>query len=126
MSAAGTGMSMFGQLEQGKSDKRMAEFNARQQEAEAANVELESKEATRRGRRENERILGSQRAAAAKSGKPVGGHGRECGIVGNGCSGREKGGNYESEPITDRRTAYDCRREGSKKGFQDQSILNPS
>jgi hypothetical protein len=68
MSAAGTGMSVFGQLQQGKSDKRVAEFNARQQEAEAANVELESRESTRRGRRENERILGSQKAAAAKSG----------------------------------------------------------
>ena len=81
MSAAGIGaatsiigglISAYGQYQQGQMDRRVAELNARQLDSENARIGLEAQETKRRRRRLNERILGSQKAAIAKSGVAMG------------------------------------------------------
>jgi hypothetical protein len=67
-SVAGAGISAYGQVQAGKSAKRAAEFNAKQRELDAAGAELESREATRRLRDRNEKLLSRQRARIGKSG----------------------------------------------------------
>lgn len=66
--AAGTGISVYGQMQQAKTAQRISEFNARQQEMEAVNADAEARENLKRQRRENERLLASQRARASASG----------------------------------------------------------
>lgn len=66
--AIGTGISVFGQVQQAKATKAAAEFNARVAENEAVNVENERAESVRRKRIENRRALAKQRAGAARAG----------------------------------------------------------
>lgn len=70
--AVGTGLSVYGQMQQAKTAQRVGEFNAKQAEEEALNVEMESKENMRRRRAEGARFRSSQRAQIASSGAQLG------------------------------------------------------
>lgn len=67
-SAAGAGVSAYGSYQQGKAQRRMAEYNAKVAEANAKVAERDGREIANAQRRRNERILASQRASSAKSG----------------------------------------------------------
>lgn len=60
--------SAIGNYASGQTERRFAELNARQMDADADRIGAEAKETLRRRRRENERILGTQKATIAKSG----------------------------------------------------------
>lgn len=64
--------SAVGQYMAGQTERRFAEYNARQLDAEADRLGLEASETLRRRRRENQRILGTQKAVIAKSGVAMG------------------------------------------------------
>lgn len=64
----GTGVSVYGQMQQAKSQRRMAEYNAKVQENEAIRVEQESREDRNRQRRENRKLIAKQRTQIAASG----------------------------------------------------------
>lgn len=77
MSAAGIGgatqiigglISAAGQYQAGQIERRISEFNVRQLENEAYRLHQEGNENLSRRRKENLRILGSQKAAVAASG----------------------------------------------------------
>jgi hypothetical protein len=65
---ASTAVSIHGQRQQAKAAEAAAEFNAKVAENEALRVEMESREQIRRDRITHKRLLGRQRALAAKSG----------------------------------------------------------
>lgn len=66
--AAGTGMQMYGQRQQGKAAMQAAEYNNRLLQAEARNKELETHEAIKRQRESNRSTLSSMRNQLASSG----------------------------------------------------------
>lgn len=67
-SVAGAGIAAYGSYQQGKTAKRVAEFNAKVAENEAVQEDMDSREATRRERVHNRRLASRQRARIAKSG----------------------------------------------------------
>jgi len=66
--AIGTGIKVFGGIQESKQIKATAEFNARQKENEAITVEGERSENNRRTRVRNRRLLGAQRAKIGAAG----------------------------------------------------------
>lgn len=72
LSAIGTGLSIYGQYQQGQAAASAAEANAKMAEQQAANLDLENRENIRRQRVENQRLLSRQRAGFAASGVQIG------------------------------------------------------
>ena len=68
VSAVGAGVSYYGSQQQAKATERMAKYNAKVQENEAIQQDMEMREQISRTRRENKRLLASQRAGVAASG----------------------------------------------------------
>lgn len=69
---AGGATSAWGQYQAGRVQRQIAEYNARQLDEESRILGLEAKETLRRRRKENERILGTQKARIAASGIAMG------------------------------------------------------
>ena len=68
VSAAGAAMSYKASVDQAKATKQVAAYNAKVQENEAIQQDMEMREQINRTRRENKRLLASQRAGVAASG----------------------------------------------------------
>lgn len=68
VSAAGSYMSYKGSMAQAKATERVAVYNAKVQENQAIQEDMEMREQISRQRRENKRLLASQRAGVAASG----------------------------------------------------------
>lgn len=68
VSAVGAGVSYYGSQQQAKATKQVAAYNAKVQENEAIQQDMEMREQISRTRRENKRLLASQRAGVAASG----------------------------------------------------------
>ena len=68
VSAVGAGVSYYGSQQQAKATERVAKYNAKVQENEAIQQDMEMREQISRQRRENKRLLASQRAGVAASG----------------------------------------------------------
>ena len=68
VSAVGAGVSYYGSQQQAKATERVAAYNAKVQENEAIQQDMEMREQISRQRRENKRLLASQRAGVAASG----------------------------------------------------------
>lgn len=68
LTMVGAGVSAYGAIQQGKTAKKMAEYNAKVAENEALREDMESREAIRRQRDRNRKLIGRQRAQIAKSG----------------------------------------------------------
>lgn len=68
VTAAGAAMQYKGSMDQAKATKQVAAYNAKTQENEAIQQDMEMREQISRTRRENKRILASQRAGVAASG----------------------------------------------------------
>lgn len=68
VSAVGAGVSYYGSQQQAKATERVAEYNAKVQENAAIQQDMEMREQISRTRRENKRLLASQRAGVAASG----------------------------------------------------------
>lgn len=66
--AAGAAVSYSGSMKQAKATKQVAAHNAKVQENEAIQQDMEMREQISRTRRENKRLLASQRAGVAASG----------------------------------------------------------
>ena len=56
-SGVGTGISVYGQMQQASAQRRMAEYNAKVQRNEAIRVEQEAREDRNRQRRENRKLI---------------------------------------------------------------------
>jgi len=67
-SGVGTGISVYGQMQQASAQRRMAEYNAKVQRNEAIRVEQEAREDRNRQRRENRKLIERQRTQIAKAG----------------------------------------------------------
>lgn len=67
-SAVGAGVSAYGQYQQGKSQEKLANYNAQVQEANAANRERDGRAMANAQRRQNEKLKARQRTVSAKSG----------------------------------------------------------
>ena len=68
VSAAGAGLSYKASLDQAKATEKTAKYNAKVQENEAIQQDMEMREQISRNRSENKRLLASQRAGVAASG----------------------------------------------------------
>ena len=68
VSAVGAGVSYYGSQQQAKATKQVAAYNAKVQENEAIQQDMEMREQISRTRHENKRLLASQRAGTAASG----------------------------------------------------------
>ena len=68
VTAVGAGVSYSGSQQQAKATKQTAAYNAKVQENEAIQQDMEMREQISRTRRENKRLLASQRAGVAASG----------------------------------------------------------
>ena len=68
VSAAGAGLSYKASQDQAKATERTAKYNAKVQENAAIQEDMEMREQISRTRRENKRLLASQRAGVATSG----------------------------------------------------------
>ena len=68
VSAVGAGVSYYGSQQQAKATERVAKYNAKVQENEAIQQDMEMREQINRNRAENKRLLASQRAGTAASG----------------------------------------------------------
>ena len=66
--AAGAAVSYSGSMQQAKATERTAKYNAKVQENAAIQEDMEMREQISRTRRENKRLLASQRAGVAASG----------------------------------------------------------
>ena len=66
--AVGTGVQMYGQRQQAKTAQRTAERNAKIQENQALQLEMDARENARRLREENKRKLKTQRSRYAAAG----------------------------------------------------------
>lgn len=66
--AVGTGVAVYGQVQQAKTAKAAGEFNAKMAENAALQAEMDSRENIRRKREENRRMLAMQRGRYAKAG----------------------------------------------------------
>jgi hypothetical protein len=67
-SVAGAGIAAYGLYQQGKTSKRVAEFNAKSAENQAIQEDMDSRESARRERVHNRRLASRQRARIAKTG----------------------------------------------------------
>ena len=65
---AGTGATAYGQYQQGKSQEKLAKYNAQVQEANAANKARDGRAMANAQRRKNEQLKARQRTLSAKSG----------------------------------------------------------
>lgn len=68
VSAVGAGVSYVGAQQQAKATERISAYNAKVQENEAIQQDMEMREQIARTRHENKRLLASQRAGVAASG----------------------------------------------------------
>jgi hypothetical protein len=68
IAAVGTGLSAYGKFQEGKTAKKVSEFNAAEQRQEATRVEMESRREATRKQERNKRTLATIRARFAKSG----------------------------------------------------------
>lgn len=66
--AAGTGMTMYGQIQEGKNQDAWARYNAKMAERDAKTAEQNAKYAAGQKRKETKRLLGRQRALYGKAG----------------------------------------------------------
>jgi hypothetical protein len=64
----GTGVSVYGQMQQAKTAKKMGEYNAKLAENQALQTEMDSREQLRRSSIGNKRIMATQRVSYAKAG----------------------------------------------------------
>ncbi len=64
----GTGVSVYGQVQQAKTAKAMGAYNAKLAENQALQAEMDGAENTRRKRQENRRMMATQRSRLAKAG----------------------------------------------------------
>ena len=67
-SLAGTGLAAYGQMQQAKTATNTANYNAKLQENQAIQADMEARENARRTREKNLLFAGTQRAAIAASG----------------------------------------------------------
>ena len=67
----GTSVTVYGQVQAAKTAKETGEYNAKLAENQAQQVDLDSRESLRRKREQNQRFLGTQRAAYANSGVTI-------------------------------------------------------
>jgi hypothetical protein len=63
-----TGVSVYGQVQQAQTAKAMGKYNAKVAEQQALQTEMDAAENIRRKRRENRRLLATQRSRYAKAG----------------------------------------------------------
>lgn len=70
--AVGAGVQAYGQYQQGKTARKVGEFNAKVAENQAIQADMDARENMRRKRAENKRALSMQRARFAKSGVAIG------------------------------------------------------
>lgn len=68
LTGIGTAVSVYGQVEQAKTAKAMGKYNAKLAENQARQTEMDAAENIRRKRRENKRLLATQRSRYAKAG----------------------------------------------------------
>lgn len=68
VAGVGTGVSAYGQYQQGKSQEKLANYNAQVQEANAANKARDGRAMANAQRRKNEQLKARQRTLSAKSG----------------------------------------------------------
>jgi hypothetical protein len=64
----GTGVAVYGQVQQAKTAKAVGAYNAKLAENQALQAEMDAAENTRRKRKENRRLLATQRSRLAKAG----------------------------------------------------------
>jgi len=69
--AIGTGLAVYGQMQQAQTAKAAGAYNAKLAEQQALQTEMDSRESIKRRRAQNKRFLGSQRSAIAKSGVTI-------------------------------------------------------
>lgn len=67
----GTGLAVYGQVQQAKTAKEMGEYNAKLAEQQALQVDMDARESVRRRREQNKRFLASQTSAYAKAGVTI-------------------------------------------------------
>lgn len=72
VTAIGAGVSAYGAYQQGQTAKSTAEYNAKLQEQQAQNAELENRQNMQRMQLQNERTLASQRVNYAAAGLEIG------------------------------------------------------
>ena len=68
LAGVGTGLAVYGQVQQAENAKAVGKYNARLAEAQAKQTEMDAAENIRRKRKENARILATQRSKYAKAG----------------------------------------------------------
>jgi hypothetical protein len=122
MSAAGTAMSVVGQIQQGKSTKQWSEYNAAVAERDALAAQQSAEYAAGEKRKETERLLGRQRALYGKAGVTVEGSPllmmEETASQGEldalmiEREGKLKAGNYQSEAALSRMKGASAQRAG--------------
>lgn len=68
LAGVGTAVSVYGQVQQAQTAKAMGKYNAKLAEQQALQTEMDAAENIRRKRRENKRLLATQRSRYAKAG----------------------------------------------------------
>jgi hypothetical protein len=68
VTVVGTGVSVYGQVQQAQTAKAMGKYNAKLAEQQAIQTEMDAAENIRRKRRENKRLIATQRSRYAKAG----------------------------------------------------------
>lgn len=68
ITVVGTGVSVYGQVQQAQTAKAMGQYNAKLAEQQALQTEMDAAENIRRKRRENKRLLATQRSRYAAAG----------------------------------------------------------
>lgn len=68
LAGVGTAVSVYGQVEQAKTAKAMGKYNAKLAENQARQTEMDAAENIRRKRKENKRLIATQRSRYAKAG----------------------------------------------------------
>lgn len=66
--AVGTGLSVYGQLQQASNAKALGQYNAKLAEEQAKQTEMDARETLRRKRQENKKFSSRQRGAYARAG----------------------------------------------------------
>jgi len=69
----GTGVAVYGQMEQAKTAKAMGRYNAQVAENQALQMEMDSRESVKRRREQNRRLISTQRTGYAASGVTIDG-----------------------------------------------------
>lgn len=73
LAAVGTGVAVYGQMEQAKTAKAMGRYNAQVAENQALQTEMDARESVKRKREQNSRLISTQRAGYAASGVTIDG-----------------------------------------------------